>query len=69
MVIKRVKTTSNRTLKQHPLEDNSLTIIAFFDSSFDSNMDLSTQLGYIIIFPTILGILKCYILQATNTRE
>lgn len=48
-IITHVKQTPELTLRHHPLDPFSLRLLAFSDSSFASNPDLSTQLGYIAI--------------------
>ena len=47
--IKFLKITKNRTLTYKRLNQKELHIKAFADSSFANNLDLTTQIGYIIL--------------------
>lgn len=48
-MIKHVMETPDHYLRHHPLDENTLRVAAFSDSSFANNPDMSTQLGYIIL--------------------
>ena len=54
-IIKHIHSTSDFTLRHTPLDEKSLHVVAFADSSFANNLDLSSQLGVMILLTDSTG--------------
>lgn len=66
-VIQNVTDTNEHVLCHHPLKEKSLHILDFSDASFPKNMDLSTQLGYIVMLTDESG--KENVLHDTSYKK
>ena len=53
--IQHLHSTCNLTLRHYPLNEECLTVVAFADSSFANNLDLSSQLGVMILLTDSSG--------------
>ena len=53
--INHIHATSELSLRHYPLNEDSLHVVAFADSSFANNLDLSSQLGVMIVLSDSSG--------------
>ena len=54
-MIRHIHSTRDLSLRHSPLDENSLHVVGFADSSFSNNQDLSSQLGIIVVLTDATG--------------
>ena len=60
-VINHLKSTKNTTMSYHPLDMDSLRLVVFSDAAFTNSMNLSSQLGYILLLAD--GNYNCHVIH------